>query len=134
MRLLLVLSTAFTSLAGYLEHTAPLANSRANQVEYHAAPLSVVRTTPPAPTKTQQIAAASAPRPASPIKPPVRQLNLQVPVEPAHHMLDTSKPSTLDLFAPLNQGKVTYNAELVFDRETGEDVTGGKLNIRIPLT
>ncbi len=62
-------------------------------------------------------------------------LNLQVPsLETIQQSLDTGKSRLMDLFDRRNPNRISYDAELVYDAEKGEDITGGKVNIKIPLS
>lgn len=135
MQPLAVLSAVFALLVGYLEWATPAPGASTYQQ-----PLQTVIRYTSAPTRT-----ATTPSTA-----PARQTATQVassrPLILALPDIGESSGDTLltvpgnetplsDLFEQKSaRERVTYNAELVFDRETGEDVTGGKVNIKIPLT
>ena len=56
-------------------------------------------------------------------------------IQPTTPILDGDSSELSRLLNNANQGsKVTYEAELVFDRNRGEDITGGKINIKIPFS
>ena len=53
---------------------------------------------------------------------------------PHRASLPVNKQSPLsNLFKQRKAPKVSYRAELVYDAVKGEDITGGKINIRLPL-
>ncbi|MGK0501154.1 MAG: hypothetical protein ACJAYG_002810 [Oceanicoccus sp.] len=62
-------------------------------------------------------------------------LNLRIPdlVRFESHQLN-NQASSFDLFNAKPKSSISYNAELVFDADKGESITGGKINIRIPLS
>ena len=142
MRTLLLLSAVFSLLAVYLEcnplrtcaptaHTASATVVRDRHATVEAA-ADFSREENPAQHKPT---VASADRAADNDDTVHLPLNLQLPgVESIQHSLDTGKSALIDIFKRRNQHKVTYKAELVYDQQTGEDITGGKVNIRIPLT
>lgn len=133
MQALVVLSTVLALLAGYLEWWAPSPHTGSPAVAH-----VVIRSTQAAPSaagtstlRQQQSVAHTVTRIDKP-------LNLALPAtddSPASLILEAGGRSLNDLFeGRTERERVTYNAELVFDRETGEDITGGKLNIKIPLS
>lgn len=129
MRSLLVLSVCFALLAVYLEQTAPQAHAALASHQ----PAKVIR------HLTEPQAAQVAVQPAVTIhKAEIRNdspLNLTLPaIQGTDLSLDSRSSSMLNLFDYRGKEKVSYNAELVFDRETGEDITGGKVHIKIPLS
>lgn len=130
MRSLLVLTMAFALLITYFEQTSP----QANALVASSQPARVIRDSIQSgeldrQEATEQVAKSDpAPKQKSP-------LNLDLPsLEATTHAMETRASNLLDLFKHQTRQKVTYNAELVFDRETGEEITGGKVNIKIPLT
>lgn len=135
MRSLLVLTAVFTLLVAYFEQTATEAH--ASLASYQ--PAKVIRTVKTAAAKPSidkpvQIAKA-APQPETRSALDL-DLNLSLPsMQDTTQALETKATSLLNLFKEQgSKQKVTYNAELVFDRETGEEITGGKVNIKIPLS
>ena len=139
MRSLLTLTFSFALLAAYLEWAAPAAT----QQQASSSRLSQIVRAQRAPA-AQQVArvenngdvTSSAERQPIPIiSKALRVLNLKLPTGaitdssalhiPAQLVLSSSEPN------PAN--KIRYNAELVYDLDKGEDITGGKVNIEIPF-
>lgn len=132
MQPLIVLSTVFAMLASYLQWIAPTPQAPSLQVSQ-----AIVRDRAPV-EQTVVKRATALPTPHMAQR-SIKPLNLQLPqsVETSLQSLVTEKQTNIlkDLFeAPSARERVTYNAELVFDRQTGEDITGGKVNIKIPLS
>lgn len=127
MRSLLVLSAVFAILVAYLESVG---QPRQTAIQ----PLlsaKVIRTPSPAGEPQQTIAKVTPPVAVQ--RPPLN-LQLKLPLlDSIQQRYTDSKSSVLDLFKRDKKPSITYNAELVFDAEKGEDITGGKINIKIPL-
>ncbi len=134
MQSLIVLSIVFSLLAAYLE-----AMSQPQQASIQ--PLltaKVIRTAPSSHTTKQinndrehKLASAKA-NPTS-LSAPLN-LKLQLPLlKDIELQYNESKSSMLNLFQQRHKEAITYNAELVFDAEKGENITGGKVNIKIPF-
>ena len=129
MRTLLVLCTAFGLLAAYFELNlprTPLSTKNTTARVIRDVPLQKDMQNPTRSASTTQIETSQEQR---------TPLNLQLPaVTSIQQVLQAGETSFKNLFKYQDNEKVTYNAELVYDRKTGEDITGGKLNIKIPLT
>ncbi|WP_101759852.1 hypothetical protein [Oceanicoccus sp. KOV_DT_Chl] len=119
MRSLLTLTAAFIALVLYLE----MMDKPAPQPI--AAHSKIIRTAPKVAVKhepVQVIADKKSP------------LNLRLPTfANLKTQYVDSKNSVLDLFKKEEKPSISYNAELVFDAEKGESITGGKVNITIPF-
>lgn len=63
-------------------------------------------------------------------------LNLRLPTrQDLQWRIQSSQQSNPNLFQKTSRDdQITYSAELVFDADKGEDITGGKVNIKIPLS
>lgn len=133
MQPIAVLSAVFALLVTYLEWVSPnpqLANQPLVQAvvrDHVVAQVQTKAVTPTQPARTALVAKTAKP------------LNLELPtsVEAIQQSLgeDQQQPLLNGLFEERTASeRVTYNAELVYDRETGEDITGGKVNIKIPLS
>lgn len=134
MQALVVLSTVFALLAGYLEWWAP-----SHQPESMAATHLVIRTAAPAVVTTPDALPIPLVAKRSTETRSTKPLNLALPstLDAEHTSLNqhNGNGTLRDLFERRTEReRVTYNAELVFDRESGEDITGGKVNIKIPLS
>ncbi len=130
MRSLLTLTLAFALLVTYMETMVPETQAAMT------APISakVVRTED-SNTSATTVAAAKPAKP-QPI------LNLNLPsfgdIEQSFSTQIQDSPA-LDIFSKVakqdaEKTAITYNAELVFDAEKGEEITGGKIHIKIPLS
>ena len=128
MRALLVLCATFGLIGSYLEFNQP-----AETATVAPAPAQVVRDSAPVAATTAATVATTT-RPEKQAK--HRPLNLQLPVQQssATQQIDSAQGSLSNLFDYQGKQKVSYNAELVFDRTKGEDITGGKVHIKIPLS
>lgn len=139
MQPFIVLSTAFVFLVSFLEwhHPAPqgpkpytmtmaVVRDQPVAVERAVAPPANPASTTP---QTREIAKTSATH-----KP--RPLDLRLPASTKNEKssLNIGNAAFSDLFESRGNTGVSYDAELVYDRQTGEDITGGKVNIKIPLT
>ena len=136
MQSLLTLTFSFVLLSAYLEWVAPPAQQQATPtrlsqiVRTQTDPVIDLETPANHESYTQTI---HKPRPI--IRKALRVLNLSLPINtladagalhmPAQLVLESSEqnPAT----------KIRYNAELVYDLDKGEDITGGKVNIEIPF-
>lgn len=133
MRSLLLLTLAFTLLVAYCETVLRPGTSHA----YLAANHQIVRTTQPA----IEPASPAEPAVAVTINNPQTEpnlpllLNLDIPHSPKPFKFNTLLPkrSALKLRKAAKKPTVSYNAELVYDIEKGENITGGKVNITIPF-
>ncbi len=124
MRSLLTLTLAFTLLVTYMETMVP--ETQAAMMPSSQA--KVVRT----PANSDMVTAAAA-KPANPLP----KLNLDLPsFSDDTATFSTQESSVLDIFSKTDSEKaaISYNAELVFDAEKGEEITGGKIHIKIPLS
>lgn len=136
MRSLLTLTFSFALLTAYLEWVAPAAQQQANTsqlsqiVRAQSAPVEQTD------TKHNSESLAKAPLKQRPIiSKAFRVLNLSLPEGavtdnsaihlPAQLVLESSQQNAAN--------KIRYNAELVYDLDKGEDITGGKVNIEIPF-
>ena len=124
MRSLLTLTLAFALLVTYMEIIAP---TQAAMVPSTTA--KVVRTASTTPTLIATAPKAEAPQP---------KLNLSLPaldiLEQPFNSQQTSKTGIFNPKQDSDKTAVSYNAELVFDAKKGEQVTGGKIHIKIPLS
>ena len=140
MRSLLTLTFSFALLAAYLEWVAPATQPQASSSQLSkivraqrspsAQQVARIENTPP----NDDVSSAAA-QPMPIISKALRVLNLKLPTGaitdssalhiPAQLVLSSSEPN------PAN--KIRYNAELVYDLDKGEDITGGKVNIEIPF-
>ena len=129
MRSLLVLSAVFALLVTYLESMGqprqttiqPLLTAKVIRAPLNS-PQTIVQ------EQKAAVAAALVTR-QTPLN-----LTLKLPsLNIIQQRYIDSKSTVLDLFKPSKKETITYNAELVFDAETGEDITGGKVNIKIPF-
>ncbi|ARN74634.1 hypothetical protein [Oceanicoccus sagamiensis] len=128
MRSLLTLTLAFALLVAYMETMAP-----ETQAAMTAPTLAkVVRTSP----TTVEIDFTATTKPAK----SARELNLNLPsLIDIEQSFSAPENTGLDIFAKAakdntKKDAISYNAELVFDAEKGEEVTGGKIHIKIPLS
>lgn len=114
-------------MATYLERTQP--KPMAIQPVVAA---KVIRSQPP-PTVGEQVTVVTSPKKAA-ITRDLKPLNLKLPsLENIQRQYVESNSSVLNLFEKEAGKDITYNAELVFDAASGEDITGGKVNIKIPF-
>lgn len=125
MRSLLILGLSFALLVAYME--AIVQPAQANTVQQTGF-AKVVREqailpTPKAQTeqtRREKITAA---------------LNLKLPsAGDFQEHFSQSKFSLVNVFEQKSTEDISYNAELVFDAEKGESITGGKIHIKIPLS
>jgi hypothetical protein len=130
MQTLITLGIAFSLLATYCE-------SSVQAVASHSYSGKVVRSAPLLPTSSdpqliEQISSniIETTEQVETFQP----LNLTVPaVKTFHRFYQPTKKSILKLAKRSAKPQITYNAELVYDLEKGEDITGGKVNIKIPF-
>lgn len=92
------------------------------------------------PREKDQTAVASAPETQAQATPSsINSLNLKLPsLQTISSRYRASKPyqaqqTLFNLFRKRNEPEIRYSAELVYDLDKGEDITGGKVNIQIPL-
>lgn len=134
MRSLLIITAAFAFLAAYLE---AMSN---HDLAAQTVPVSykVIRTqTQPIANVTTSNAVKSPSNQATTLQlDKVKPLNLSIPNQTSYlQHISEQRRAAINWFKPRNsEAEITYNAELVFDSEKGEEITGGKVNIRIPLT
>lgn len=128
MQSLLVLTTVIALLATYLETVAPKQHSQA--LRTHAA--KVIRSHP----RTTELTTVRTTTTATEIDQSILPLNLRLPtLQDLQWRIQDSQQSSRNLFQKTSRDDdISYSAELVFDAEKGEDITGGKLNIKIPLS
>lgn len=137
MQPLIVLSAAFAFLVTYLEWN-PDSSSQLQADYVFAAEVIRDASANPISSKERRAAGAAdmrtvktAPQSRKPLD---LDLALPIPMDTAVSAPIKENSLSIDLFETRQREGISYEAELVFDRETGEDVTGGKVNIRIPLT
>jgi hypothetical protein len=132
MHAIITLSIAFSVLVTYLENTV---NPEQPVASLSSEP-TVIRTAKIAEVNVEQAPkqVTHASEKAVEMVRAITPLNLSIPFSQSNDTLkfQRSKP-VIDLFNYSGKPEVTYNAELVYDAEKGEDITGGKINIRIPL-
>lgn len=135
MQPIAVLSAVFALLLSYLEWMAPASYPTAQQGQVARV---IVRDASTA--DRQQVAVATVKSSPQPIAEKIlKPLNLALPASVEAVQLSQPNAQQTSILSGLFEERsanerVTYNAELVFDRETGEDITGGKVNIKIPLS
>ena len=142
MRSLFFLATVLVLLVGYLESTkitAPASVQLTTMTSVIRTPLQVQ------PPKTAAIDVVHATLPAqandvAPIPQSAKSsLNLKLPSENAVKWRNSTgltanaQRRLMNLFKKEVGEQVSYSAELIYDAEKGENITGGKVNIRIPL-
>lgn len=135
MRSLLTLSFSFALLAAYLEWAAPV------QHQDKPSQLSQIVRSQSVPTPRADIVSNSdayhntAQQPVTATKKALRILNLKLPMGAITDNSAIHLPSQLVLESSTanTANKIRYNAELVYDLDKGEDITGGKVNIEIPF-
>ena len=127
MQSLILLAAVFTLMATYLEATT---------AEHSASPpISTARVVPAAmpalPTNLQPQKISQSIAKAINATP----LNLSIPSlnSAQQQYYSHSKTLVIDLFKADESPKVSYHAELVYDLEKGENITGGKVNVTIPF-
>lgn len=136
MRSFLTLTFSFALLTAYLEWFAPITQPQADTSQFS----QIVRaqSAPVEQTEARQSSQpfTRAPHQQHPISnQALHVLNLSLPADavtdssaihvPAQLVLESSQPNAAN--------KIRYNAELVYDLDKGEDITGGKVNIEIPF-
>jgi len=107
---------------------------------------SVIRTplqVQPTKTAATHVVHATLPAQANDVAPIPQSakssLNLKLPSENAVKWRDSTgltanaQRRLMNLFKKEVGEQVSYSAELIYDAEKGENITGGKVNIRIPL-
>ena len=124
MHSILVLTAVFAMMVTYLENNQPKQG-----VFQQPAIVKVIRS-----PRNQPIIEQEAIIVASPAQKPPAALNLTLPsLERLQQHYAKSKSSVMNLFKANDSPEITYNAELIYDAESGEDITGGKVNITIPF-
>jgi hypothetical protein len=125
MRSLLILGLSFALLLAYMETIVQPTDSNIIQQKSFA---KVVRDQAISPTLH------------NPAKQPSHEkiraiLNLELPSTGGFQESFTqSKFALMNVFEQKSSNEITYNAELVFDADKGENITGGKIHIKIPLS
>ena len=122
MQSLLVLTAVFAMMASYLETTQPEQSSTPQLTM-----AKIVRSQTPLQTEEKPLTVIAANHPKVP-------LNLKLPtVDSIEQYYFNSQTSVMKLFKADNSPEISYNAELVYDIEKGENITGGKVNVTIPF-
>ena len=142
MRSLFFLATVLVLLVGYLESTkitAPASVQLTTMTSVIRTPLQVQ----PTKTAATHVVHATLPAQANDVAPIPQSakssLNLKLPSENAVKWRDSTgltanaQRRLMNLFKKEVGEQVSYSAELIYDAEKGENITGGKVNIRIPL-
>ncbi len=137
MHTLLTLTAAFALLTGYFEYIIEPA-SAAKPAHQTAA---IIRDAQPTPAEVSSVEPQASPAPQSQTSTPptikekqMAPLNLALPqFKQDHQPLVLRRSLLLDVFNRQADQEVSYNAELVYDAEKGESITGGKVNIKIPF-
>jgi len=142
MRSLFFLATVLVLLVGYLESTkitAPASVQLTKMTSVIRTPLQVQ----PTKTAATHVVHATLPAQANDVAPIPQSakssLNLKLPSENAVKWRDSTgltanaQRRLMNLFKKEVGEQVSYSAELIYDAEKGENITGGKVNIRIPL-
>ena len=142
MRSLFFLATVLVLLVGYLESTkitAPASVQLTTMTSVIRTPLQVQ----PTKTAATHVVHATLPAQANDVAPIPQSakssLNLKLPSENAVKWRDSTglaanaQRRLMNLFKKEVREQVSYSAELIYDAEKGENITGGKVNIRIPL-
>lgn len=126
MQSLLVLTAVIAILATYLESVTPGSHDRTLSPTVAKVIRSSNPTSEPAPV-------ASIARETSPS---ILPLNLRLPtLQDLQWRIQDAQGTNPNLFQKTTEDEdISYSAELVFDAEKGEDITGGRLNIKIPLS
>ena len=127
MRSLLTLATAFIALAGYLEVV-----SQPAQATQQAISNPVIRSQSPL-IAHNAVKEAPAPRKVA-ANTESKPLNLQLPSFGELKVQFTEgKEQALNFLKKDEKPRISYNAELLFDEEKGEDIVGGQVHINIPF-
>ena len=142
MRSLFFLATVLVLLVGYLESTkitAPASVQLTTMTSVIRTPLQVQ----PTKTAATHVVHATLPAQANDVAPIPQSakssLNLKLPSENAVKWRNSTgltanaQRRLMNLFKKEVGEQVSYSAELIYDAEKGENITGGKVNIRIPL-
>ncbi len=140
MRSLLILATVFVLLGAYLESTATRAPDNARLTAIAKVIRTPILAEPARVTPSEEaVATAANTLRASHQQTVASPLNLKLPLVDAIKrryvagFVGKTQRSLLNLFKKEERQEISYSAELVYDAERGENITGGKLNIRIPL-
>ena len=142
MRSLFLLASVFVLLVGYLESTTITAPASVQLTTMTSVIRTPLRVQPPK-TDAIDVNHATLPTQVNDVA-PIRQsakssLNLKLPSENAVKWRDSTglaanaQRRLMNLFKKEVREQVSYSAELIYDAEKGENITGGKVNIRIPL-
>lgn len=132
MRSILVLCVAFVTLVTYLEtmgRQSDIGETRSSLVS------RVIRTPSTPKIEVKQTETASTVN-KSMVASATAPLNLKLKLTTFNKLrlhYNDSKTSLKNLFKPVDKTEISYNAELVYDAEKGENITGGKVNIKIPF-
>lgn len=142
MRSLFFLATVLVLLVGCLESTkitAPASVQLTTMTSVIRTPLQVQ----PTKTAATHVVHATLPAQANDVAPIPQSakssLNLKLPSENAVKWRNSTgltanaQRRLMNLFKKEVGEQVSYSAELIYDAEKGENITGGKVNIRIPL-
>lgn len=142
MRSLFLLASVFVLLVGYLESTMITAPASVQLTTMTSVIRTPLRVQPPK-TAAIDVNHATLPTQVNDVA-PIRQsakssLNLKLPSENAVKWRDSTglaanaQRRLMNLFKKEVREQVSYSAELIYDAEKGENITGGRVNIRIPL-
>lgn len=125
MRSLLILGLSFALLVAYMETIVQPVQANTMQQQGFA---KVVREPAKSPIPKPQTEQTSHEKITA-------ALNLKLPsVDDFQQHFSQSKFSLMNIFKQKSKDDISYNAELVFDAESGESITGGKIHIKIPLS
>jgi hypothetical protein len=129
MRYVFALIAGFIALGLYLEQQPSSVNAVASKIQQQpiqrAAEIAVA---------TEKPALKAEQRPTQVAKRTAKSLNLELP----HQVVDSAQLHFPSQHPWQNTGRsdrerIRYEAELVYDLEKGEDITGGKVSILIPF-
>lgn len=140
MRSLLILATVFALLVTYLESTMTRTPDSAHLVTTSSVIRTPLPVKPPQKILNKTSVATQKNEVTAPIQASLKSpLNLKLPLvdaikrQYAAGLAGKTQRSLLNLFKKEIKQQISYSAELVYDAEKGENITGGKVNIRIPL-
>ncbi|MEH6912327.1 MAG: hypothetical protein V7459_17230 [Oceanicoccus sp.] len=139
MRSLLMLATVFALLVGYLETTMVKAPDSVQLKTVSSVIRTPVLVKPPQPAPVEAVIAVIARQENDVATPAKRPLNLKLPTidqikqRYSARFARKTQQNPMNLFRREDTQEISYSAELVYDAERGENITGGKVNIRIPL-
>lgn len=146
MQPLFILGLAFTLLATYIESDLTSEETAVSQVytakvirdEVHdkkpASIITDISELPSASDLTVETIRARTNTSPELVNNKKIDLNLTIPTQSRSELLLRNKNYSMpNLFKFSKKPTITYEAELVYDAEKGEDITGGKVNITIPF-